>query len=57
MRVAYLGPKGTFNHYAAKRFLPDTQIFPFASINAVFEREKEFDGVLVPYTEVAHFCL
>ncbi|HDK81129.1 MAG TPA: prephenate dehydratase, partial [Nitrospirae bacterium] len=38
LKVAYLGPSGTFTHLAAKRqFGPSTQYLPESNIRAVFE--------------------
>lgn len=50
MRVAYLGPEGTFSNAAAKKIFPKAVLVPESSIESIFEslNEKKAEYGVVP---------
>ena len=51
LRVAYLGPEGTFSEQAALQAAPDAQLVPFPTITAAAEaqRDRDIHWAVLPY--------
>lgn len=49
MKIAYLGPKGSFSHHVVKTAFPDEDLFAFANITDVI---KAYENGLVDYSVV-----